>query len=200
MPESVKNSTLTILLKQAQTVLTVVYLVMVGVGMLYYHQKYSEFDINIFQYANIFYFLIAPFEDVFILFLCAVAVVLFLAGYALDGVIQKKMPRFYSVMSFGTDKLSWFKKAQTASWMLTFVLLLIVYSQIYGDRAKESVLESEPISIEFSDGQSMRGKMIGKTDSTLFLLSGSVVKAIPLNSEVKEIVITTSFSPLEEEE
>ena len=194
MAEPENSTALTVLLKQAQTVVTFVYLIMVGVGMLYYHQKYSEFDINIFQYADIFYFLVAPFEDVFIFFLCAVAVILFFMGYAFDGFIQRKMPRFYTAMYLGANKQSWFKKAQAISWPVTFVLLLVIYSEVYGERARRIVLESSPISITFADSQKMSGQMIGKTDGTLFLLHGTEVKAIPLNSEVKEITITTSFS------
>lgn len=48
--------------------MTVLYLLMVGLGMLFNYQKYSEFGINIFEYADIFDFLIAPFEDVRIVY------------------------------------------------------------------------------------------------------------------------------------
>lgn len=188
------RSALGTLLKQAQTFLTLAYLTMVGVGMLFYHQKYSQFDINIFQYADIFYFLIAPFEDVFILLLCFVVVAIFFGVYALDGFLKEKMPRTYMVFSLGTNKSKWFEKWQPVSWLIMFVTLFVIYAQIYGDRARKNVLESQPIAITFTNGETLSGLMIGKTDSTLFLLQESYVKAIPLGAEVKEIIISASFA------
>ncbi len=191
MPE--QSSALGALLRQAQTFLTLAYLTMVGVGMLFYQQKYAQFDINIFQYADIFYFLVAPFEDPFILLLCFVAVALFLAIYAFDGFLREKMPRFYTVFAFGTNRSKWFEKSQPVSWLITCVLLFVIYAQIYGDRAKEKILASQSITIAFTNDETLTGLMIGKTDNTLFLLQGTYVKAIPLGAEVKEIVINASF-------
>ncbi|MFK7888877.1 MAG: hypothetical protein AB8G16_18625 [Gammaproteobacteria bacterium] len=192
------NSALTGALKQAQSILTLAYLTMVGVGMLYYHEKYSEFDINIFQYADVFYFLIAPFEDVFIFILSLAAVALFLLIYATDSFFKEKTPRFYTFLTFGTNKAAWSEKIQAISWPLTLVLMLALYAQVYGDRARQSVLESEPITIAFTDGKAITGRMIGKTNTTLFLLQDTVVKAIPLGSEVKEIIITSAFAAEDE--
>ena len=194
MSEVKTSSALNVLLKQAQTIITLLYLIMVGTGMLYYDRKYSEFDINIFQYADIFYFLVAPFEDGFILLLSSIVVLLFAFAYKADGVLARKFPRMYSASNFGMDKKPWFKRMQVAVWMITVSLVLVYYAHLYGNRAKRLILESEPVTISYAENEEVTGKMIGKTDDTLFLLTGTEVKAIPLTSLVKEIVITNSFS------
>lgn len=45
-----------LILKEIQSIVTVLYILMVGLGMLFNYQKYSEFGINIFEYADIFDF------------------------------------------------------------------------------------------------------------------------------------------------
>lgn len=188
----------TVLLKQTQSIVTFVYLVTVGVGMLYYHQRYSEFGINIFQYADIFYFLVAPFEDVFILQLCALALALFLFGYWLDKTAERRFPRIYTVMSFGWEKKPWFDTYKSVSWALSLIALIYIYSDVYGESSKKKILEREPVTVSFEDGQTAVGQMIGKTNDTLFLIEQESVKAIPLNASVKEIVITSIKLPAED--
>lgn len=186
------------LIKQAQVILTVLYLTTVGVGMMFYHQKYSQFDINIFQYADIFYFLVAPFEDAFILALCALALGLFLTIFWFDNTLEKRFPRAYRYWSMGTSESSLFQSMKPASWLLMLISLLYLYSDYYGNSAKEKVLESEPISVVFENGEVAVGRMIGKTDTTLFLIEEASIKAIPLGSAVKEIVLTSFTDPTSE--
>ncbi|TDS52098.1 hypothetical protein [Myroides indicus] len=52
------------IIKEIQSVITLLYLFTVGIGMLFNYYKYTEFGINIFDYAGIFDFLIAPFADI----------------------------------------------------------------------------------------------------------------------------------------
>ncbi len=56
------------LLKELQSIISIFYILAVAIGMVFNYQKYSEFGINIFDYADIFEFLIAPFSDTTILF------------------------------------------------------------------------------------------------------------------------------------
>lgn len=56
-----------LIFKELQSVLTIIYLFAVGIGMLFEAEKFSEFGINIFEYADVFDFLTAPFSDAKIL-------------------------------------------------------------------------------------------------------------------------------------
>jgi len=66
MEKNSKKTTYEIIIKELQTVITISYLFTVGIGMLFKYHKYDEFGINIFEYADVFDFLIAPFSDFFI--------------------------------------------------------------------------------------------------------------------------------------
>ena len=56
-----------LIIKEFQTFLSVFYILLIGVGMLFSYSKYSQFGINIFQYSEIFDFLVTPFRDLIIL-------------------------------------------------------------------------------------------------------------------------------------
>ena len=58
------NDKYELIAKEFQTVLSVFYLLLMGVGMLFSYEKYSRFGINIFQYSDIFDFLLTPFRDI----------------------------------------------------------------------------------------------------------------------------------------
>lgn len=62
MKEGLIKDTYKTVITEIQTILTISYIFAVGIGMLFTFQKYSEFGINIFDYADVFDFLIAPFQ------------------------------------------------------------------------------------------------------------------------------------------
>ena len=51
------------------------------------------------------------------------------------------------------------------------------------------IKENSPIKLKFSDNENINGIVIGKTKDILFLLQNEKVKAIPINSLVKEFEI-----------
>ena len=96
------------ILKELQTVISVFYILMVGIEMLFEYKRYALFGINIFDYADVFDFLIAPFKSpsIFIfIFLSLLAVYIVIK---LDTFMQAKLPRLYRISSFGWDRKSWY--------------------------------------------------------------------------------------------
>ncbi len=63
MKEGIIKDKYEIVIKELQTIISILYIFAVGIGMLFNFQKFSEFGINIFEFADIFDFLIAPFSD-----------------------------------------------------------------------------------------------------------------------------------------
>ena len=104
MKEGLIKDTYELILKEIQTVLTISYLLIVGIGMLFTHQKYSEFGINIFEYADIFEFLIAPFSDFKILLFSTITITAVLLLCKLDDAWRRKYPKKYSKINFSFDK------------------------------------------------------------------------------------------------
>ena len=189
MKEGIIKDAYELIIKEIQTIISISYIFALGIGMLFNYRKYAEFGINIFDYADVFDFLISPFSDMKILSFTVISIVLASLILYLDILWKRKFPEAYSRLNFGWDEKPWFVPMRYVSGAMLIVLYLIIASGIYGEISKKEVLQQAPMEIRFSDDEIQRGKMIGKTNSVIFLLSDEKVKAIPITSLVKEIEI-----------
>ena len=184
----IKNS-YELIIKEFQSLITVFYLVLVGIGMIFNYYKYAEFGINIFHYADAFDFLIAPFQDKFIIIFSLLSAILPYGALRFDSYWKKHKPKSYSKMNFGMDKKSWFK----AFGMLLYSALLLLYlttaGSEYGQFYKKRIEDQSTLSVLMIDKQVQHGKLIGKTRDIMFLVNGDKVTAIPVNSSVVKIEI-----------
>jgi len=189
MKEGLIKNTYELIIKEIQTIITLLYLLAVGIGMLFNHQKYSEFDINIFSYSDVFDFLIAPFADFNIsLFALTSSTIMFLL-LRIDLFWGKKFPKSYSSAIFGLDRKKWYNSFRYITFAIGFIVYLYLSADFYGKFTKNVIENSEPITIRFEDNEVKSGKLIGKTKDILFLLKNDGVEAIPITSVVKEIKI-----------
>ncbi len=177
------------LLKEAQSIISIFYILAVAIGMLFNYQKYSEFGINIFDYADIFDFLVAPFSDVFILFFTISSSVLAYVIYRVDLFIERKYPKFYPKLVFGLNKKSYYKLYRYLSFLALFLYYLYGSADFYGNLVAQKTKKQAPISLRFSDNEIKKGIIIGQTKQVVFLLEGKTVKVIPFNPLVKEFEI-----------
>jgi len=177
------------IIKELQTIITISYILAVGIGMLFNFQKFSEFGINIFDYADVFDFLIAPFSDFKILLFTIISLTLTYFIFRVDILWKRKFPKSYSKYTFGWDKKTWYNSFRYFSFAILFIFYLYLSSDKYGEISKEQILNQSSIKIRFSDNEIKTGKMIGKTKDAIFILSGEKVEAIPTTSLVKEIEI-----------
>jgi hypothetical protein len=189
MKEELVKNTYKVLIREIQSVITILYVLSIGIGMLFKFQKYSEFGINIFDYADVFDFLTAPFSDFRILLFTIVSMALTYLFFRLDLLWRKKYPKFYSKMNFGWDKKTWYSSFRYFSFSIIFVLYLYLSADKYGNISKVQILKQPPVKIRFPGNEIKKGKMIGKTKDVIFLLDGKKVSAIPLTSMVKELEI-----------
>ena len=189
MKEGIIKDTYEVALKEIQTVITVSYILAVGIGMLFNFQKYSEFGINIFDYADVFDFLIAPFSDIKIFLFTIISLILTYSIFRIDLLWKRKFPKSYSKHSFGWDKKTWYNSFRYISFTILFIFYLYISANYYGRISKEQILNQASIKIRFSDDEFKKGKMIGKTKDVIFILNGEKVEAIPITSLVKEIQI-----------
>lgn len=109
-----------------QTYLTVLYLLAIGIGMLFNYYKYKLFDINIFEYASIFDFLITPFADVNVLFFTICTLIFTFVIYKIDVVFRNKYPTWYSRFIFGVDRFAWYREWRRGFNLVIFVIYLIM--------------------------------------------------------------------------
>ncbi|WP_211344257.1 hypothetical protein [Flavivirga rizhaonensis] len=189
MKEGLIKDTYELIIKEIQTVITASYIISVGIGMLFNYQKYSEFDINIFDYSDVFDFLIAPFSDFYILLFATASILIVSILIKLDTLWKNKWPKSYSKLNFGCDKKSWFKTYRIVLFIISFVLYLYLSADYYGRYAKNKIINKNDISIKLADNEIKLGKLIGKTKDVIFILNDDSVYALPISSLVKEIKI-----------
>ncbi len=175
--------------KELQGIISVFYILAVAIGMLFTYQKYSEFGINIFDYADIFEFLVAPFSDIIILFFTIGSCILVYLVLKLDTWLMKKHPKFYSKIALGLDKKTWYNPFRYLfSLFILFVILqssAVFYGQLFAQKTKKRF----PIELRFVDNEIKKGMIIGNTKQVIFFLEGKKVKVIPFTALVKEFEI-----------
>lgn len=189
MKEGLIKDTYELIIKEIQTVVTVSYLVIVAIGMLFNYQKYSEFGINIFDYADVFDFLIAPFSDLKIVLFSTITIILVFMFFKIDTFWKRKFPKFYTKMNFGWDKKSWFNLYRYSSFAVLFIFYLSLSANMYGEFNAKQTRIQRPITLKYSDNETIKVILIGKTKDMVFLLKNEKVIAIPLTSSVKEFEI-----------
>ncbi len=188
MNEGIIKNAYEAMIKELQTIITVAYIFAVGVGMLFNYQRYDEFGINIFDYADVFDFLITPFSDFQVLLFTMISLLLTYLIYKLDVAWKGKYPKWYSrLVYFGFDQKSWFANFRYFTFFILFISYLYVSADWYGSISKKQLKKLDRITIQFSDGEVKKGKMIGKTKEVIFLMYGKQVEVIPISSLVKTI-------------
>ena len=165
---------------------TIGYFSIVVVGMMFDYQYYTNFGINIFEYSDILDFLLAPAKNLeVILFAFASALFVYLL-FKIDSIWQKKRPKSYKRFNFNMGKYR--------PYFIGIYLLLYLFfsSTFYAKRQFSKFIES-PKSIEliFESGEKrVIGDLIGKNSDYIFLQTAdSTVKAIPILTDVQEIII-----------
>lgn len=177
-----------LLLGELQTIIYVFYGLLVGLGMLYNYFRYREFGINIFEYAGVLDFLIAPFSDLRILLLAAGVSLFCYLIYRFDVWLARKFPRFYNVMAFGQANRKGYKNFRSIALFFTILWCIGAYAFAYGKMAKSEIIKSEPITLIYNDGSQDSGRIIGKTSEVYFLLKGDdSVEIIPLSGDLRKV-------------
>lgn len=176
-------------LKEIQTFLSVAYIFGVGIGMLFSYKQYIHFGINIFEYADVFDFLLAPFVDINIMLFTIISLTISYLAIRLDIWWNKKHPQSYSKLNLGMDKKTWFNTFRYIVYSFSFIAYLYLAANLYGKLSVLHIKRQTPVILRYADNETIKGQMIGKTKDIVFLLCDDHVKAIPIASNVKELVI-----------
>ncbi|MVN91000.1 hypothetical protein [Mucilaginibacter aquatilis] len=177
------------LLKEAQSYLPALYILMVGMGMLFEYHKYKIFHINIFQYADIFDFLIAPFRDPTIFAFILLSIIIVSALYTWDNHMRLNKPARYLKFSFGLVTRSWFKPVHHIAFGTLFLFYLYVSSTAIAQNNKRRTLnQKQQIAIKLNDNEWIKAQLIGKTKEMVFIYRNGKVSILPAGS-IKEMIV-----------
>jgi len=176
-----------LIVKEFQTFLSVFYLLLVGIGMLFSYEKYSRFGINIFQYSDIFDFLLTPFRDLYIFLFSFASIGIVFLLYIMNKLIKNKFPKFYN----SKYRLGLIKSYPLFGFIIVFIVYLFSFSIKYGKFAERNILENTKLTeIMLSNGNIKKGNLIGKNNGYIFLLENkSEVNIYPISNSVSLIKI-----------
>lgn len=187
MKEGLIKDAYELILKEIQTIITILYLLMVGIGMLFNYKKYSRFGINIFDYADVFDFLVTPFQDTRIILASIITLTFPIGIYWLGFYLKKGFPRFYLMLNFGLANKIWYKRLKLFLFGIVLFYVLAETANGYGNHIKNRIDYSQSVSVKYMNDELLEGKLIGKSKEVIFLYTADKVKVIPITSLVKEI-------------
>lgn len=176
----------------SQAYITLGYLTVVIIGMMFDFDYYRRFNINIFEYADVLDFLLAPVKNVQLMLFAFATFVVVWIFFLLDNWWQKKWPDAHRRFNFGMTK-DFTLKYRPYMFGFTLVLYFFIASGVYGEKMYEDYQEgSEMIEVVFeSDQRVIKGKLIGKNTDYIFMeAADKTIKAIPVSSDVQEIIIS----------
>jgi hypothetical protein len=177
--------------KEAQSYLTVLYIVIVGVGMLYEYHRYNVFGINIFQFGDIFDFLIAPLRDMKVFRYIVLSLLLVYVLFKWDEAFQRGKPRLYNKLSFGMAGKPWFPRVHKIAFALLFLFYLQLSSVAIAKENKRKIMDTDHlVTIRLSDNQVLKAQMIGRTNDNIIVYKDHHVSIISVGS-IKELIATT---------
>jgi hypothetical protein len=183
-----------LIFRELQGVLTIAYLSVILIGMIDSYVYYQQFEINIFDYSEVFDFFVAPFRKTVTLVYLGIALLSAYLGYSLDLFLEKRFPKFHKSINFGFTDKSWFKTYRFVSFIGVIIILLIAASQETGQKMRDKLLEIKGYDTEIvfdsEKKKAVKGLKIGMTSSYFFLLdSTKAVQIIPINNQVEKILV-----------
>jgi hypothetical protein len=156
------------------TSLSVGYLVLVIIGMLFDGFLYWSFGINIVQYSDISDFLLAPFRNPKILiFIGGTFLILYLIGLFNDWM-EKKYPKLYDQMYIGMDKKEYEKRFSKKGEIFIIVTYILLAASAFGrfETKKIKKILVPETELSFKDNKFEANDTliyIGKTNGYVFL-------------------------------
>ena len=109
------KSTAAFLQKDISLSLSITYVVLVAIGIIFNGAYYLCFRINVISYSDISDFLMAPFRDMFILIFTIATVFSIYYLNVFDEWLERKYPKLHDSMYMGFDKDKYQKEIGRAS-------------------------------------------------------------------------------------
>jgi hypothetical protein len=157
------------------TSLTVGYLVLIIIGMLFNGLYYLLWRINIFDYSDISDFLLAPFRDLFILIftVASIAIIYFLTW--IDEKMQEKYPKIYYLMALGYSeerRKDWYSFKSMAFLSIFYVVIAAFMYASFQFKSLRRQLHSSDVTIHTKENQFAPSDTViylGKTNTYFFV-------------------------------
>lgn len=119
------------------------YLTLIFVGMTYSFFYFMVFKINIFRFSDINDFLMAPFQELFVIPFCIFGVLIVVLLANLDDWLRKNHTELYKKLSFKKDIHSQkSERKRDSAFIFCFVLYIFVGAEVYGVYAGKKTIDN----------------------------------------------------------
>jgi len=154
--------------------LSISYIVLVTIGMLFNAAFYMRFNINIIEYSDLSDFLLAPFKDPAILLFSIASIVLIYLFSLIDNWMEGRFPNLQrkSMLNINKEKFyEWYSIKGTALLLLYYVLIAaFLYGVIKSSNVKNRTYEKTQITCKDNKFNAQDSLIyIGKTSGFVFM-------------------------------
>jgi hypothetical protein len=173
--------------------LSLAYVALIGIGMMFSYQYYDIWGIDIFQFAGFGDFLLAPFRDMMVFFFVVISVLISFFAVGLSRKLDRKYPHLSKYWNLGVSVESKnYNRLMNFNGIFGIVVYLhlssVGYSIIRRHNFKKHP-ERYRVEIEQEDNMFRTFLLIGLTENYVILMSESdnQVFALPLEGGVRSI-------------
>ena len=131
------KSTAAFLQKDISLSLSISYVVLVAIGIIFNGAYYLCFRVNVIQYSDISDFLLAPFRDFFILIFTIATVAFIYYLNVFDDWLEKNHPKLHHSMYMGIDKVE-YQKNYSFKGVLLMIIIYVCFAAIYTANFKQT--------------------------------------------------------------
>ena len=180
-----------VLSKDLSLTLSLAYVALIGIGMMFTYQYYDIWGIDIFQFAGFEDFLLAPFRDMLVFFFAVVSVLFSFLAIELSKKLDKKYPHLSKYWNLG---LSVESKNYNFYMNINLMLGILIYLHLSATgfailrkwRFKKHPEENR-VEIELEGQKAQNFLLLGLTENYAIVLSENdrKVSAFPLEGGVR---------------
>lgn len=165
--------------KDISLALSLSYIALIAIGIIFNSAYYLFFRINIIQYSDISDFLLAPFRDPFILIFTIGTIVFVHYNNIFDHWLEEKHPEIHQVFYKGLDKekfQKWYSSSNGMSLVIVFYVcsIAMLYARFQATKVKDG--ENNYIHVVTKDNKfepSDTLYFVGKNNGFTFLYNKS---------------------------
>lgn len=120
------------ILREPSLALTLSYLVLIIIGMVFSYHYYLNWGIDVFQYATISDFILAPFKDAIVLLFGTISILLSWLVFELSKKLDQSFPKLSRILWFGVKPgTSTYHNFYFSSLVFGFIYYLWLSSELF---------------------------------------------------------------------
>ncbi len=193
MKDTFFQDTFRFIKKDINLSLSLSYIILVSIGMIFDVMYYKEFGVNIIEFSDINDFLLAPFRDPAILIFVIGTLVFMFVTLFFDDWLEDNYPKIYKGMYAGFNQESydkWYKRYNGTFFLILFFVYFAARTYGYYKADKIYSRENSAVHVVFKDNKFEPTDTllyVGKTNSYAFLFNREKkqIKVVPMSDVLR---------------